>query len=67
MARASLVVLGSVMAAWLFATAAEVGLYFWRPPQPLPLGTIQWLGEVGVTVGSVDRVEHLGTGRIIAC
>lgn len=36
MARASVVVLGSVVGAWLFATAEEVG----------------------VTVGSLDRVEH---------
>ncbi len=62
MARPSVVVLGSVVAAWLFAMAAEVGLYFWMPPQPLPLRTIQWLGEVGVSVDSVDRVERLGTG-----
>ena len=62
MARARVVVLGSVLAAWLFAIAAEVGFYFWKQPQPLPLRTIQWLGEVGVTVDSADRVEHLGTG-----
>lgn len=37
MARAGGVVLGSLVAAWLFAMVAEVGLYFWRAPQPLPL------------------------------
>ena len=30
MARAGVVVLGSVIAAWLFATAAQVGVYFWK-------------------------------------
>ncbi len=62
MAQAGVAVLGSVIAAWLFAIVAEVGLYFGRPPQPLLLRTTQWLGGVGVTIDSVDRVEHLGTG-----
>ena len=32
------------------AIAPLMVLTFARPPQPLPLGTVQWLGEAGVTV-----------------
>lgn len=33
-----------------------------RPPQPLPLGTVQWLGEAVATVDSVDRAAQIGAG-----
>jgi hypothetical protein len=35
-------------------------LTFGRPPQPLALGRIQWLGEVGATVDSVERRDRIG-------
>ncbi len=41
---------------------AEAALVFGRPPQPLPLGTVQWFYEVGTTVDSVDRAEEIGAG-----
>ncbi len=37
-------------------------LTFGRPPQPLPFGTVQWLGEAGVTVDGVERVSAIGRG-----
>jgi len=43
------------------AVVAEVVLAFGRPPQPLALGTLQWLGEVGVTVDRVERRRTLGS------
>lgn len=53
-----------VAAAGLYACVAAVNLlkYFGVPAQPLPLGTIQWFDEVGVTVDRVDRVAQVGTG-----
>lgn len=59
-----LVLVGSLVVA--VAGVAILGilfLTFGRPPQPLPLGTIQWFGEVGATVDSVDRVDHIGKLR----
>lgn len=56
------VVLGALGAAYAIAAAGNVFVAFWRPPQPLPLGTIQWLGEAGGTVDSIDRVSHIGSG-----
>jgi len=48
---------------WLLFAAGVVFLAFARPPQPLRLGTIQWLGEAGVTVDSVDRAVTLRSGK----
>lgn len=49
-------------AAVTYACVAAVNLlnYFGVPAQPLPLGTIQWFDEVGITVDRVDRVAELG-------
>jgi hypothetical protein len=44
-----------VLAASLFF-AIVLGVAYSRPPQPLPLGTVQWDYETGFTVASVDRV-----------
>lgn len=46
-AAAALLILGALFLTW------------GRPPQPLPFGTIQWLGEAGVTVDGVDRVPSI--------
>jgi hypothetical protein len=43
----------------LAAVSADAILAFGRPAQPLPLGTIQWDGEVGVTVDAVERADRL--------
>lgn len=56
------VALAALAAAVLLVVAAEAALVFGRPPQPLALGTIQWLGEVGATVDRVDRIAQLGSG-----
>lgn len=53
-------ILGATFAALL--TLAEVTLAYGRPPQPLPLGTVQWFYEVGATVDRVDRVREIGAG-----
>jgi len=57
-------VLTAVALVAAFAFAVEAVLAFGRPPQPLPLGTIQWLGEVGATVDRVDRVRRLTAGNV---
>lgn len=46
------------------ALAAEAFYAFAVPPRPLPLKTIQWTYEVGVTVDGVDRVASIGKGRM---
>lgn len=51
------------VAAVLLIIGAEVALALGRPPQPLPLGTVQWLGEAGATVDSVERVPQIGYGH----
>ena len=63
---------------WVFATVAGAGmiaailvfavvfLAFARPPQPLPLGTIHWFFEAGVTVDSVERMPRIAAGRRVA-
>ncbi len=60
---------------WIFAGAAAiVGLAlliacvvvlraFGSPPQPLPLGTIQWVYEAGATVDGVTRVARISSGN----
>ena len=45
------------------AVLGVLALTFGRPPQPLTLGTIQWLGEVGATVDSVERSDRIGAER----
>jgi hypothetical protein len=42
------------------AVLGVLALSFGRPPQPLALGTMQWISEVGATVDAVDRVDHIG-------
>lgn len=58
--------LGAIAAAaagmWAIFILADVALWFGRPPQPLPLGTIQWFYETGATVDSVQRVAQIGLG-----
>jgi hypothetical protein len=52
-----------VAAAVVFlAVFAEITLAFGRPPQALPLGTIQWFYEVGATVDRVERTAQIGRG-----
>ena len=53
---------GVVLAGGLFV-AAVLFLAFARPPQPLPLGVVQWLHEAGVTVDAVDRVPRIEAGK----
>ena len=60
--RAALMTIGVVVGCYVLAAAGNAFLAFWRPPQPLPLGTVQWLGEVGATVDRVDRVAQIGSG-----
>lgn len=49
----------------LFAMGVIV-LAFGRPPQPLKLGVVQWLGEAGVTVDGIDRVREIDAkGRVV--
>lgn len=52
---ASMAVAGSAIAPLMVLT-------FGRPPQPLPLGTLQWLGEAGVTVDGVERRRSITAG-----
>src|SRR6185437_2946263 len=59
-----LVLIASLAAAGAGVVVLGVlALTFGRPPQPLPLGTIQWFGEVGTTVDGVERVGHIGRLR----
>lgn len=60
----AIVALAGLLAVVL-AISAEAVLAFGRPPQPLALGTVQWLDEAGATVDSVDRVAKLGSGRTV--
>jgi len=60
--RVLVIVIALAICIFVLAFAAEALLAFGRPPQPLPLGTIQWFYEVGVTVDSVSRVAQIGTG-----
>ncbi|HEX8806861.1 MAG TPA: hypothetical protein VF741_07920 [Candidatus Aquilonibacter sp.] len=58
-----LVIIGAAFAGiFLLVLAADAVLAFARPPQPLPLGTIQWLGEGGFTVDAVYRTRALRAG-----
>lgn len=43
--------------------AIVLGLAFATPPQPLPLGTIQWDYETGFTVDAVNRTDTIQDGR----
>ena len=61
--RIALFLCGGFAALTVAFIGAEALLASIRPPQPLPLGTIQWTGEVGVTVDSVRRVASIGRGR----
>lgn len=60
--RSVLIAIAVIVAVWLIAAAGNTALAFLRPPQPLPLGTVQWKYEVGATVDRVDRVTHIGSG-----
>ena len=64
MDRKTLVTLAAVLLAigCAFAGAITV-LALARPPQPLRLGTIQWLDEVGATVDSIDRAARITDGK----
>ncbi len=53
----------ALVAVFMLLLAAETVLALVRPPQPLKLGTVQWLGEGGFTVNSVDRVPRVVFGR----
>lgn len=55
------IALGAI-ALYLLVMAAEILLALGAPPQPLPLGTVQWFDEVGATVDRVDRLAQIGTG-----
>jgi hypothetical protein len=52
----------------LVLLAAALLLTFGRPPQPLPFGTVAWMGEAGVTVDGVDRRPSISfrNRRIVA-
>lgn len=56
---------GVVAVGALFAFTVIL-LTFGRPPQPLPLGTVQWFYEAGVTVDGVERVPRIAAGRQVA-
>ena len=59
-------VLAAAVVAGVALLACALILTFWRPPQPLPFGRIQWLDEAGVTVDRVDRVSQItAPGRSI--
>lgn len=55
-------VAGAALAAVCLAGAVELLAVYGRPPQPLPLGTVQWMYEVGTTVDAVSRATHIGSG-----
>lgn len=52
-----------LVAFYVLFIAGTAVLALFRPPQPLELGTYQWLGEAGVTVNSVDRVATITAGK----
>ena len=54
--------IAALAALGILALTGLVVLTFGRPPQPLPWGTIQWLGEAGTTVDGVERVDRIGNG-----
>lgn len=49
--------LAALAAVIALGLGAALVLTFGRPPQPLAFGTVQWVGEAGVTVDGVDRVS----------
>ena len=59
-------IVGGAVAAGVLFVLAVIVLTFGRPPQPLRLGTIQWSGEAGVTVDSVQRVPRIAYGGRVA-
>lgn len=61
--RSATIFVAIVGSAGLCFVAIVSLLTFGRPPQPLPLGTVQWLGEAGVTVDRVERVSELTGGN----
>lgn len=62
MYRWGVAVPGALIALGMLLVLVVLTWTFGRPPQPLPLGTIQWLGEVGITVDRVDRVGEIIAG-----
>jgi hypothetical protein len=60
--RRAVMAIALAIAMYLIAAAGDIFLAFWRPAQPLSLGTVQWLGEAGATVDRVDRVAQLRWG-----
>jgi len=62
--RRTAIVLGIAAGIYALCAVGDVVLAFGRPPQPLPLGTMQWLGEAGATVDRIDRASHIGSGAV---
>ena len=56
------IIVGAAVAVWVLFISADAALWFGRPPQALPLGTIQWFYETGMTVDRVQRVAQIGVG-----
>lgn len=60
--RTALAVAAGLLVVAAAGAALLALLTFGRPPQPLPLGAVQWLGEAGVTVDRVERRRWIGSG-----
>ena len=65
MLRFLLLSIAAVAGVWLLFAGYVALLAFGRPPQPLAFGTVQWLGEAGVTVDGVDRMASLRAGTSV--
>lgn len=62
MFRLGAIFAAAAMLSVALAVALDAVLAFGRPPQPLPWGTVQWLGEAGATVDGVQRTRTIGRG-----
>jgi len=60
--RLAMTVVAVIGVVWAAVAARNILVYYAVAVQPLPLGTIQWFDEVGVTVDRVDRVSQIGNG-----
>ena len=56
---------GVALAAAAGVAILEVGGAFFRPPQPLSLGTVQWNYETGFSVESVRRTRQAFVGGVL--